>query len=192
MQQTYLTSRMHPTDYPGIYDSITGMIFLGTPHQGSGISDMGTVGKIYDLISQQRLQIEDGLLQTIAQDNTILVDTVADFTRDVKQRTAPPELFCFYERRSTPVGLIARLKDHPKEFVVNESSGSLPGYEKRGLALDHFSINKFGSNDDYHYISVVDEMVKMGEKAKDLMRKRGEALCAFPSIGPKRTGRLSF
>lgn len=179
MQQTYLTSHLHVRDYPGIYDSITGMIFLGTPHQGSGISEMGTVGKIYEVISQQRLQIEGGLLQTIAHDNTILVDTVADFTREVKQRVGPPELFCFFERRSTSVGIIAGLKDYPKEFVVDESSGTLPGYEKRGLQLDHFTMNKFSSNEDYHYIAVVGELVKMVEKAKDIMRERGEAFSTF-------------
>lgn len=199
MQQAYLTSHRLASDYPGIYNSITGMIFLGTPFQGSCLSNMGTggentgtVGEIYQVIRQQNLKIEDGLLQTIAHDNTILVDTVADFTREIQKRTAPPGLFCFFERRSTPIGKIANLKDRPMEFAVNESSGTLPGYGKLGLALDHFNMNKFGSNKDNHYISIIEELLHLTENTKDIMRKRAEALRAFPFIGPSKSSYANF
>jgi hypothetical protein len=171
MQQVYLQSQRLPSDYPGIYDSITGMIFLGTPHYGADMS----LGQIYETIRKESLQIEDGLLKTVEHDNTVLVDTVADFTREVKLRTAGPEIFCFFEERATPIGRIANLKDHPRVFMVNESSGSLPGYEKLGLTTDHFNINKFESNEDNHYASVVEELHKMGEKSEGLMKQRRAA-----------------
>lgn len=161
MQQPYLDSHRFASDYAEIYDAITGIIFLGTPHEG----------EIYEAIRKQTSQVEDGLLQTLAHDNTVIVDTVADFIRMVKQRTAPPEIFCFFERRSTDIGLILGLKD-PKVYVVNESSGTLPGYEKTGLALDHFSMDKFSGNEDYHCIAVVDELVKMTDRTKYIMWKR--------------------
>ncbi|KAG6359754.1 hypothetical protein INS49_010806 [Diaporthe citri] len=175
MQQAYLTSKRHASAYPGIYDAITGIIFLGTPFQGSNIAHISTLRENYRVISQQNLQFKDDLLQTLERGNEILVDTVADFTREVKLRTAPPEIFCFYERRPTNMALILGLKDITKEFVADESSSTLPGYERRGLALDHFSMNKFYNNEDYHYISVVDELVKMAGKTRDIMRKRGKA-----------------
>lgn len=173
MQQVYLQSKEFPSDYPGIYNSITGMVFLGTPHYGSDM--LGNLGDIYETIRKQCLQIETGLLKTIDHDNTVLVDIVANFTREVKLRIAGPEIFCFFEERATALGRIANLKDHPLVFVVNESSGSLPGYEKLGLTVDHFNMNKFGSSEDNHYVSVVEVMQKMREKSEDLMKQRRAA-----------------
>lgn len=74
------------------------------------------------------------------------------------------------------------IEDYPRGFVADEYSSTLPGFENMGLALDHFSMIKFGSNEDYHYILVVNELVKMADKARGIMRKRGEALSAFPFI----------
>lgn len=171
MQEVYLRSKECPSDYPGIYNSITGMVFLGTPHHGADMS----LGEIYETIRKQCLQIENGLLKTIDHDNTVLVDTVTNFTREVKLRIAGPEIFCFFEERATAIGRIANLKDHPRVFVVNEFSGSLPGYEKLGLTVDHFNMNKFGSSDDNHYVSVVEEIQKMANKSEDLMKQRRAA-----------------
>lgn len=184
MQYAYLTSKWRASDYPGMYDAITGIIFLGTPFhwQGSDIAHIEELRENYREIPQHNLQFKDDLLQTFARGNVILVDTVAEFAGDLRLRTAPPEIFCFYERRSTNIGLILGLKDTTQMFVAGESCSTLPGYEKRGLELDHFNLNKFGNNEDYHYISVVDELVKMADKARDIMRKRGEALSTFPFI----------
>lgn len=186
MQQVYLQSQLLPRDYPGIYDSITGMIFLGTPHYGSDISSMatgmGSLAEIYETIRKNSLQIQDGLLKTIDHDNTVLVDTVADFTREIKLRAAGPEIFCFFEECSTAIGNIVSLKDHPQVFMVSESSGCLPGYERVGLTTDHFNINKFGGNDDGNYKLVVEELQKMGEKSEELMKqRRAEAHGMFPT-----------
>lgn len=189
-QKAYLASYLHASDYPGIYDSITGILFLGTPHQGWEMSAIPAVGETYELIQQQRFRIEDGLLQTLAPGNPILVDTAADFTRHVKQRTAPPELFCFFERRPTDVGRILGLEGSTTMLLRSESSSALPGHEKRGLTLDHFNMNKFVSNEDNHYIAVVDELVRMGEKTKDIMRKRRESLCEYPSQNQPRIAAL--
>lgn len=168
LQQVYLQSQRRLIDYPGIYNSITGMIFLGTPHYGADMS----LGEIYETIRKESLQIEDGLLKTIEHDNTVLVDTVADFTREIKLRTAAPEIFCFFEERTTPIGRLANLKNHPRVFVVNESSGTLPGYEKLGLTVDHFNMNKFDSGKNNHYASIVEVMQTMAEKSEHLMEQR--------------------
>lgn len=173
MQQVYLQSKESPSDYPGIYNSITGMVFLGTPHYGSDM--FVSLAALYETIRKQCLQIETGLLKTIDHDNTVLVDIVANFTREVKLRIASPEIFCFFEERATAIGRIANLKDHPQVFVVNESSGCLPGYERLGLTVDHFNMNKFGSSEDNHYVSVVEVMQKMREKSEDLMKQRRAA-----------------
>ncbi|KAL1845796.1 hypothetical protein Daus18300_014441 [Diaporthe australafricana] len=180
MQQVYLQSQRLPSDYPGIYDSITGMIFLGTPHYGSDISGMATgtvasLADIYETIRKQSLQIDDSLLRTVDHDNTVLVDTVADFTREIKLRVAGPEIFCFFEERPTAIGRIVSLKDRAKVFMVSESSGTLPGYRKLGLTTDHFNINKFESHEDSHYISVAEELEKMKHESEVLMKQRRAA-----------------
>lgn len=168
MQQVYLQSQRLLIDYPGIYNSITGMVFLGTPHHGADMS----LSEIYETIRKESLQIEDGLLKTIEHDNTVLVDTVADFTREIKLRTAAPEIFCFFEERTTPIGRMANLKTHPRVLVVNESSGTLPGFQKLGLTVDHFNMNKFDSSENNHYASIVEVMQTMAESSEDLMEQR--------------------
>ncbi|KAG8165995.1 hypothetical protein KVR01_004547 [Diaporthe batatas] len=176
MQQMYLQSRRRSSEYPSIYDSITGMVFLGTPHYGSSISNMASLGDIYETIRQQNLQTDDSLLKTIAHDNTVLVETVDDFVVDVKQQAPGPEIFCFFEKRPTQIGVIANLDDKLPEFVVNESSACLVGYRRVGLTTDHFNMNKFSSNKNDNYKKVVRELKKMGEKSEDLMKQRRAAM----------------
>jgi hypothetical protein len=52
---------------------------------------------------------------------------------------------------------------------VTESSGTLDGYGNESLSLDHFAINKFSSKDDDNYLSVRRQILKMNEKARELI-----------------------
>lgn len=177
MEQAYVTAQFHPQDFPGIYESITGMIFLGTPHQGTSSVNLGTPGAIFKAAVQARYRVHDGLLNSIAHDNSTLVKTVYDFTRNISLRNPPPKLFCFFEKRETPVGKIANM-DLPLEFIVNETSGSLNGHQKLGLDLNHFEMNKFENSEDNNYERVVEEILGMVKEAKQIMAGRSETMRA--------------
>ncbi|KAK7423679.1 hypothetical protein QQX98_000869 [Neonectria punicea] len=167
IQQAYTMAALHTADCPNICDSITGMVFLGTPHQGiTDNSALSTQGKIYSAIVQAKVQIQDNALQTMAQNHEMLVNTVHNFTRKVNTSKPPPKLYCFFEQKKSKVGRLVGLDTSP-EFVVNEASGSLSGHSKQGLPLNHFHMNKFEDSDDNNYQCVSYQIVKMVKEATE-------------------------
>lgn len=100
-------------DYPGILDSITGMVFLGTPHKGvRNSSGPLTLSQVYCAVVAAEVQVEDNVLYSMSQDNDVFEETVHNFTRAVGNlRDKAPQLFCFYESKKTNTGLIAGLQN---------------------------------------------------------------------------------
>ncbi|OBR04763.1 LOW QUALITY PROTEIN: And nb-arc domain-containing protein [Colletotrichum higginsianum IMI 349063] len=165
-QKAYTMAALQEGDYPGIWKSTKGMMFLGTPH--SGVNDgtnLTKQGQIYDAIVARKLEVQDNVLLTVARDNDVLVDAVSEFARKVSTSAPPPMLFSFYELKPTNLGAIVGQKFVP-EFVVGQSSATLLGHEKQGLALDHFGINKFEDNQDNNYQKVSWRILKMVREAK--------------------------
>ncbi|KAI2603697.1 hypothetical protein GGR54DRAFT_644549 [Hypoxylon sp. NC1633] len=167
-QEVYNAAVLLQEDHRGIADSIAGIVFLGTPHRGiPESSGLGTNGQIYQAIIESKVPVQYGLMNTIAQDNEILVNAVHNFTRTVSIRgNNVPELFCFFEQKSCRVGRVAGLEDHPLEFLVTESSGTLSGHPKEGLPLGHFAMNKFQNCQDDNYKSVRRQILKMAKLRK--------------------------
>ncbi|KAJ6258603.1 hypothetical protein Dda_6650 [Drechslerella dactyloides] len=170
MQKAYNLAKANDVDYPGIWRATTGMVFIGTPHQGAG-SALHSQGQIYQAIAAHELPTEEGILHNLEHENETLVDIVREFTRLVNLRPPPVNLFCFFEQKSTIVGKIVK-DDNIKEFVVGESSGVLHGHPYSGLPLDHFTLNKYKSPKDRNYIRVRNEIVTMAEKSKALLETR--------------------
>ncbi|OTA55630.1 hypothetical protein K449DRAFT_376402 [Hypoxylon sp. EC38] len=177
IQQAYTIAKLHQIDedFLGIYDSITGIVFLGTPHHGvSDSSQLRTQSQLYNAIVNANIQVQPNILHTIAHDNDVLVKCVHDFTRVVEllDRSESPQLYCFFEQMESKIGQKARMPDLPPEFIVNETSGTLSGHPKEGLPLDHFSMNKFEDSRDGNYIPVSGRIRKMVKASKAIMERR--------------------
>ncbi|KAI0890817.1 hypothetical protein F4806DRAFT_485144 [Annulohypoxylon nitens] len=189
IQQAYTAASFHHEDYPGIADSVTGIIFLGTPHHGvSGKSELQTQGQIYDLIVKSTTQIQDNALKTMAQDNIMLVTIVHDFTRKVSINKNGPKLFCFFESKASKVGSITGMVSGASpEFVVSESSATLTGVLNESLSLDHSSMNKFEDSSDDNYKSVLRQIRKMVDGSKKMIENRSLKEISIESTisGPK-------
>ncbi|KAI1780338.1 hypothetical protein F4818DRAFT_435546 [Hypoxylon cercidicola] len=185
-QEVYNQAIMHPGDHPGIADSIVGIVFLSTPHHGiPESSGFSTQGEIYRAIIDAEVPVQYGLMNTIAQDNEILVNVVHDFTRTVKTMQAHgPTLFCFYEQKECDVGRVIGLNDQPREFLVTEMSGTLSGHDKEALPLDHFQMNKFEDCNDDNYNSVRREIVKMMKGQRRILPGRWEVTATSSSPMP--------
>ncbi|KAH0595025.1 hypothetical protein MHUMG1_07324 [Metarhizium humberi] len=167
IQMAYTMTLLQSQDWPHLFESVIGLLFLGTPHYGiTESSYLNTQGQIYQAIVAAELPIEDNALHTMAHDNDLLRDTVVAFTRKIATVEPKPILFCFYEEKPTKVGLIIG-QDTAPEFVVNKTSGILSGCENEGLSLDHFLMNKFEDSQDYHYLCVKREILKMVKKFQD-------------------------
>ncbi|KAF4829975.1 Protein SERAC1 [Colletotrichum tropicale] len=166
VQSAYNKSCMQAGDFPGVWQSMRGMMFLGTPHSGVNEgSSMSRQGEIYAAIAASKMEIQDNVLQSIMRDNDILESTRAEFTRKVSTSKPPPKIFCFFELRPTNLGAIVGAQ-LPKEFLVGESSATLSGHERQGLAVDHFYINKFEDKFDNHYRNVAYQILRMVKEAK--------------------------
>ncbi|RYP86818.1 hypothetical protein DL770_004851 [Monosporascus sp. CRB-9-2] len=186
-----LVIQKYKDDYLGISDSVTGIVFLGTPHHGvKENSQFQTESQIYQAIAQRNTRVEDNVLKTLAEDNDMLVSVHFHFTRSIyRHGNSGPRIFCFFEQQKTKVGRIAGLENVSPEFVVGESSGTLSGHMKGGLPLDHFAMNKFEDSEDANYASVRREILKMKNESKAIIDGRSLAAERPPALLPSTTRR---
>lgn len=94
-------ARANEDDAPGIGTSTTGMVFMGTPHQGTG--SITSQGLMYKVIAEQ-LDVEDSVLRALSAGDEALGDALDEFMRLVNVPAARVQIFCFFEQRQTMVG----------------------------------------------------------------------------------------
>ena len=91
-------------EYPGLYKSITGMIFFGTPFRGSSGMNLTVM-----LQAALRENAEDGIqvqiLEAIVPGNEVLINLVDDFMRTRKEEHRA-RVACFCELRPSNIGAI--------------------------------------------------------------------------------------
>jgi len=104
-RKAYTIARVHASDYPHIYDSVTGMLTLGTPHEGLSI-DKG-LQQMFEQTAPWGMRMENSLIGVLHRDNDFLVSIVHDFTREINTRKHPPQICCFFEERAARFGSIA-------------------------------------------------------------------------------------
>lgn len=98
-QKTYTIAMVHAHDFPQIYDSATGFLSLGTPYEGLSVEN--GLCRMFEQIARSQMRSETNLIDGLTRDNDGLLSVVHEFTREVSKRTAPPEVFCFFEQRLT-------------------------------------------------------------------------------------------
>ena len=171
----------------GILDSTTGVVFMGTPHRGTGA--ITSKGLVYAAIaSNPFLQVDNTVLRALEAGNDVLMDVFGEFMFICNSRKAGMSLCCFFEQRSSAVGKVIgnshlevsigvlhrcqAVTDLKQEFVVDKVSGCIEGYPKHGLPLDHFRLNKFSDPEDGNYRAVRDEIQRLVEEAPEKLRIR--------------------
>ncbi|MCJ1465981.1 hypothetical protein MMC07_004600 [Pseudocyphellaria aurata] len=157
IQKAITRSKTLDYKHPGIFTSLSGVIFLGTPHRGT--SDTMSRGLLLFLISaEQKVKVDGTILHALEQENPSLNDTLNEFTTLCNAKNV--KLCCFFEQRKTKVWKIVG-EDLPTEFVVDETSACLDGHDRRGLGLDHFRLNKFPGPGDGYYKAVIGPIRRM-------------------------------
>lgn len=110
---------------PGISSSISGIIFLGTPHRGTGsITSEGLACTI--LREDPTLHVDTSVLQAIKADSEVTTDLLQEFTSLCSLTTIP--LCCFFEQQRTNVGRIIKQPD--LEVLLADSTSSVTGANK--------------------------------------------------------------
>src|SRR5580700_5700295 len=95
-----IDAHMEREQWPGIYDSTTGLLFFGTPFRGT--NDALSQGEILR-IAEERFQtsyVHGENLQIFRDGDDSLSDLIDMYHRILRQ-SRPPDIACFYEQRVT-------------------------------------------------------------------------------------------
>ncbi|GAW24005.1 hypothetical protein ANO14919_135840 [Xylariales sp. No.14919] len=142
-----------------IFDSVTGIAFMGTPFRGAeqtGQKEM-VVGarKVYKDVHPEILNITN-------PDSEMLGEIVDRFIEKRKESQVAAQLVCFYELELCDVmAVVNKTTPNQKTIRVGKSSGCLDGARKIPLQRNHFNMNKFGGPDEETYKTVQEEIVEM-------------------------------
>ncbi|KAJ5875172.1 uncharacterized protein N7473_012519 [Penicillium subrubescens] len=162
-----------------------GIVFLGTPHHGSGLAHWAEcLAKAIGILKQTNTEI----LVVLKNDSEVLEPVQNGFHTMIRSRgqdgLLPIEITCFYEELPLPgVGI-----------VVPPQSAILPGYIPIGIRSNHMDMTKFEGGDDPGFIAVVGELrrwVKESVPSESIrppqLRAKGSERCTAGEEAGRRT-----
>ncbi|KKY18181.1 putative wd40 repeat-containing protein [Phaeomoniella chlamydospora] len=126
-------------EYQQIIRSISGVIFLATPHRGSGLAD------VLARILSASMQAPRAFLNDLSRSSVALEELNESF-RHIAPRLS---VWSFYETLATKIGV--------QRLMVLDKDSAILGYPRevsRPLNADHHGVCKYSSPDDTNYISV--------------------------------------
>ena len=174
VEKAILTAQLRQSDYPNIFVSVVGCVFLGTPFRGTKSIDKATL--LAQMAETVGLGVDSGLVRVLEERSETLKDLLPDFSAIAKESNM--HIFCFFEQHaSDTINLIfkgSHLKH--KEMIVEEDSAHIDGYQTGALASDHFGLNKFTGPKDGRYISVSGEIKVAVQKADAILKSRQNAI----------------
>lgn len=92
-----LTAKLRQSDYPNIFMSVVGCVFLGTPFRGTRSQTKASL--LAEMASTVGLGTNSGLVKLLEEDSETLKDLLDDFVSLAKE--ANMRLFCFFEQHET-------------------------------------------------------------------------------------------
>ncbi|KAF2241532.1 hypothetical protein BU26DRAFT_525046 [Trematosphaeria pertusa] len=130
-----------------IASHIRGIVFLGTPHEGSSKTKWAKVGQqfvsLFKTVNKEHIQIlEQNSIKLGAIGGAF--ETELRKRRESKEQRSKIEIVCFFEEKESPFGII-----------VTEDSAHLGSYETMSIAADHRGMAKFTSRADPGYTRVL-------------------------------------
>ena len=91
--------------WPNIINSVTGVVFMGTPHRGTG--SITSNGLLYAAIaSDPSLRVDGTVLKALEYGNDVLMDVLNEFISMCNEPSLAISLCCFFEQRPTSVGRV--------------------------------------------------------------------------------------
>lgn len=132
-----------------VLDCCRGIVFLGTPHHGSGLAHWAeSLAKAIGVLKQTNPEI----LAVLKSDSEVLERIQGSFHTMIRARNqnglAPIDITCFYEELPLPgVGT-----------VVPAHSAILPGYIPIGIRQNHMDMVRFSAVDDPGFVAVSAEV----------------------------------
>lgn len=144
------TSQQRPESHlKNVLQCTRGIIFLGTPHHGSGLANWaGGLARAIGVLKQTNPEI----LAVLKSDSEVLERVQNSFHTMIRSRSQdglpPIEITCFYEELPLPgVGV-----------VVPSHSAILPGYIPIGIHSNHIDMTKFEDMEDPGFVAIAGEL----------------------------------
>ena len=174
VEKALLTAQLRQNDYPNIFMSVVGCIFLGTPFRGTKSQTKAAI--LAEMAETLGVGVNSGLLRMLEEGSETLKDLLSDFS--ALARESNMQLFCFFEQHASDLMTLFFKGSHPKrkELVVDEDSAHIDGYRTGALAADHFALNKFNGPKDGRYIAVSGEIKAAVQKAPGIIKSRRNAM----------------
>lgn len=148
-----------------IYVSTYGILFLGTPHNGSDIARWGALlQNICSAVLPKRfLETSPHLVKALRTNNETLQNINSLFA-EIMGRF---HVYFFHESRSTDV-------KGSREVIVDESSAApyLEGVERMGIDADHSSMCKFDGENAPGYEVVAEALLRYSRDSPSVILKR--------------------
>ncbi|TID01835.1 Protein SERAC1 [Colletotrichum higginsianum] len=138
-----------------IYDSIAGLVFMGTPHAGSHVTDAARVKMLKALARATFKKAPENLIRALSAHSNELQDLSASFERTTIFTQHMIEICTYFETKTTKfVG----------EEVVPRAMTSLHYLNEReeGIAKEHTKMAKFSDAQDDMYQSIRQRLADMG------------------------------
>ncbi|KAH7066288.1 hypothetical protein BKA63DRAFT_524118 [Paraphoma chrysanthemicola] len=158
--QQALAIAVHGSSYTDLRLSVAGIVFLGSPFQGS--DEAAYAQWLAKLV---RLQEEEGhkytLLRTLQKESRELHNLSIDFWRSYGEY----DMTCFYENREAVYGPISR------QFVGTQSATIL-GKKLMYMDADHSGLNKFSGIDDKNFVRLLPELQRMVHNSDAVVKDR--------------------
>jgi curved DNA-binding protein CbpA len=178
IQRALNLAKMQQGAYPSVFDSTTGVVFLGTPHRGTqSFTQNSALLAAIAASSELSKHLERGILDSMTSEDGALLEVTDDFLYLCAE--SGPMITCFFEQRPSKLGKVVG-RDDITEFIVDQKSATLSGHRKYGLELDHFSLNKFDGPDNASYIQVRAEILRFYREAVHEVDRKSE-LASNPS-----------
>lgn len=150
-KKAILLSRNNPEIHlQGIFHSLKGVIFMGTPHKGSWMADWAKIpASALGFVKSTNTM----LLDVLQRDSQLLESIQVDFlamVRQLREEGRGLEVTCFFEE--LPVLGFGT--------IVSKESASFEGYVPRSIHANHRDMVKFVSGEDNGFKRLLGELTR--------------------------------
>lgn len=151
-------SHQHTQHLRSIFVSTFGIIFLGTPHNGSSIAKVASTAQsfINTVIPKRLLSTSPQLVQVLQSDNEHLQVINRDFVQIMDRF----HIYFFHESKPMDIG-------STRAFIVEESSAApvWDGVERMGIEADHGAMCRFADKNSPGYDTVTEAIRRYSSTA---------------------------
>lgn len=158
-------SHEHVEHLRSVYISTYGILFLGTPHNGSDIAKWATMlQSICSVVLPKKFFDSSPQLVESLKSNNETLQNINRLFSDFLDRF---HIYFFHEGK--PMDLKGT-----RQFIVDEESAAptINGVERMGIEADHSSMCKFESDNSPGYESVFDAIQRYAENAPSIIKHR--------------------